>query len=107
MTAGWSTALDNKFSTPFAQEFKLVLLGGDNLQGVFGGHIFREVPPPPALSALEPVVFVKTFPSAAISEVLAVRFLSVFGYFAPQALDLFRHIRPGYTHPTAPGASIP
>ena len=85
MKAGWSSALAEP-NTPIAQEFKLVQLAGDKLQVVFGGHIFREVPPSPALGAFEPVVFVKTFPSAAISEVFAVRFRPVFfRIFAPAA----------------------
>ena len=70
MLAGWSAALD-ELNAPFTQQFKAVLLVGDELQGVFVGHIFPEIPPPPANGTLQPVVGSKTFLTTAFSEVVA------------------------------------
>ena len=77
MLAGWSAALD-ELNAPFTQQFKAVLLVGDELQGVFVGHIFTEIPiGAPAIGALEAVVEAKTFLGAAFSEVVADIFLPV------------------------------
>ena len=71
MLAGWSAALD-ELNAPFTQQFKAVLLVGDELQGVFVGHMFTEIPiGAPAIGALEPVVGTKTFLAAACLEVVA------------------------------------
>ena len=70
---------------------KLVVPVVDFLQGILVGHIFREIPPPPARCALELVVGTKALP-AAILEVVAVPLLPVFAFKAMPAQHIIQHI---------------